>query len=198
MVDSPAQDTTAVFAKTTLGLEEIQQRTLRLPLLTRRVLLLVDGRRSVAELATLAGNADVASLLADLQERGCIERVAAAPAPSPRAAPSRAAAPSPAPSPAPAPERPSAGAAADPALAGLPPPSSRSAEQIDMARHFMINTINRMLEQNSRLTLVEKIFSAPDAAALREQFPHWEEAISSSWMGKRRLPDLRKKLFEVL
>lgn len=178
-----------VFAKTTLGLEEIQQRTLRLPLLTRRVLLLVDGRRTVAELATLAGNADVAGLLADLQQRGCIERVAAAPAP--RAAPARA--------PAPAPEPPAAPAAV-PGLepAGLPPASSRNTKQVEMARHFMINTINRMLEQNSRLTLVEKIFSAPDAVALREQYSAWEDAISSSWMGKRRLPELRKKLFEVL
>ena len=67
-----------------------------------------------------------------------------------------------------------------------------------MARHFMINTINRMLEQNSRLTLVERIFNSPDAATLRQHYADWEAAIGSSWMGARRLPELRKKLFAVL
>lgn len=178
----PALD--ALYAKTPLGQQEIQQRSLRLPLLTRRVLLLVDGRRTVRELATLAGNADTSALLAELETLGCIELLStapAAPAMAPASATSTAASP----------------AAAD-ALAGLPPPTARSAEQVDMARNFMINTINRMLEQNSRLTLVEKIFHSVDAAELREHYPAWEEAIGSSWMGRKRLDELKRKLFDVL
>lgn len=176
MVHSPTFAANAVFAKTPLGAEEIQQRTLRLSLLLRRVLLLVDGKRSVAELAPLTGGAELTALLAELLDRHCIEPVA-------RAAP---AAPAPA-----------AAAAADP-LAALPPPLTRTAEQVDMARHFMINTINRLLEQNSRLTLVEKIFNAIDAAELRRCYADWEDAIGSSWQGRRRLDELRAKLFAVL
>ncbi len=174
-----------VFAKTPKGAEEIQQRTLRLNLLQRRVLLLVDGRRAVAELDTLAGNADAKALLAELLGLGCVERVAAAAPPAPSASPA-------------APTRPTPLAPADGGPAGLPPPESRSAQQVDMARHFMINTINRMLEQNSRLSLVNKIFNSVDAAELRQHFPAWEEAIGSSWMGRKRLDELRAKLFEVL
>jgi hypothetical protein len=183
MVDSPDIAADLIFAKTPLGQAEIQQRTLRLPLLTRRVLLLVDGRRAVSELLTLAGNADVAQLLSELEALGCVERSGVAEAPA--ASTSNDAAPA------------AAGSADDP-LAGLPPPQTRSLEQVDMARHFMINTINRLLEQNSRLTLVEKIFNAVDAADLRTQYSAWEEAIGSTWQGKRRLPELREKLFAVL
>lgn len=191
MADSAALVANSVFSKTQLGQEEIQQRTLRLPLLMRRVLLLVDGRRSVAELATLAGNADVATMLGELEERGCIERSAHIDLPAGESAAAVAPAAASAPSPAPA------GGGVNP-LAALPPPMSRSAEQVDMARHFMINTINRMLEQNSRLTLVEKIFHSVDAAELRECYPAWEEAIGTSWMGRKRLGELREKLFAVL
>jgi hypothetical protein len=167
----------ALFAKTPLGAEEIQQRTLRLSLLLRRVLLLVDGKRSVADLAPLTGGADVTALLAELLDRHCIEAVA-------RTVPG-------------APAGTAAPAATDP-LAALPPPVTRTAEQVDMARHFMINTINRLLEQNSRLTLVEKIFNAIDAAELRSCYADWEAAIGSSWQGRRRLDELRAKLFAVL
>ena len=185
MSDTTAPALDAIYAKTPLGQQEIQQRSLKLPLLTRRVLLLVDGRRPVRELATLAGNADASTLLMELEALGCIELTAvASPAPAPAPAALDAAA------------EVVAGTAT--ALAGLPPPASRSAEQVDMARNFMINTINRMLEQNSRLTLVEKIYHSVDADELREHYAAWEEAIGSSWMGRKRLDELKRKLFEVL
>jgi hypothetical protein len=178
-ITAPALD--AIYSKTPLGQQEIQHRSLRLPLLTRRVLLLVDGRRPVSDLSTLAGNADVPSLLVELESLGCIERTgkAATAAPAPAAEPA------------------TASTAADP-LAALPPPASRTGEQVEMARNFMINTINRMLEQNSRLTLVEKIFHSVDAAELRQHYAAWEEAIGSSWMGRKRLDELKQKLFAVL
>jgi hypothetical protein len=178
-ITAPALD--AIYSKTPLGQQEIQHRSLRLPLLTRRVLLLVDGRRPVQELSTLAGNADVPALLSELESLGCIERTgtAATAAPAPAAEPA------------------TASTAADP-LAALPPPASRTGEQVEMARNFMINTINRMLEQNSRLTLVEKIFHSVDAAELRQHYAAWEEAIGSSWMGRKRLDELKQKLFAVL
>lgn len=183
-ITAPALD--AIYSKTPLGQQEIQHRSLRLPLLTRRVLLLVDGRRPVQELSTLAGNADVPALLNELASLGCIERSGTASAPAPAAF-----------SPAPAAEPAAAGAAADP-LAALPPAASRTQDQVEMARNFMINTINRMLEQNSRLTLVEKIFHSVDAAELRQHYAAWEEAIGSSWMGRKRLDELKQKLFAVL
>jgi hypothetical protein len=177
MTDQADIEAQGIFVKTPKGVDEIQQRTLRLGLLQRRVLLLVDGQRTVAELQKLAGNADVNTLLAELLALGCVEHLQARPG-----APSRAA-PKPAGSTLPA---------------GLPPATTRTAAQVDMARHFMINTINRLLEQHSRLSLVRKIFDSTSAAELREHYPAWEEAIGSAWMGRKRLDELRDKLFEVL
>jgi hypothetical protein len=51
-----------MFAKTPRGVDEIQQRTLRLGLL-QVLLLLVEGQRTVAELHKLAGSADLHSHL---------------------------------------------------------------------------------------------------------------------------------------
>jgi hypothetical protein len=184
----------AIFAKTNLGQQEIQQRSLGLPLLVRRLLVLVDGKRSVGELAGFVPGHDVGMLLDELSGKGCIEPVSASPA-----------APQPASTATAAPDAPlatvaaaAAAAAANAVLATLPPPGQRNAKQLDMARNFMINTINTMLEQNSRLSLVEKIFKSADAAELRTHYAAWEEAIATSWIGAKRLPELRKKLFAVL
>jgi hypothetical protein len=182
MTESDAIAATTVFAKTTLGQEEIQHRGLRLPLLTRRLLVLVDGKRSLEELGAFVPGQDVQLLIQELVELNCVEAVAQA---APKTVVPRK------------PEAPVPAADSGP-LAGLPPPAARSAQQVDMARNFMINTINTMLEQNSRLTLVKQIFDSQDAAELRTHFEAWEAAISSSWTGKRRLDELRKKLFAVL
>ena len=189
----PRADTT-VYAKTPAGQLEIQTRSLGLTLMARRLLVLVDGKRTTEDLAAFGAGHGVDALLAILVEHGCIARVARS-EPEPPAAP----APAPAPQAAPAPGARSAAApAAASSLDALPPAEHRTTEQVDMARNFMINTINRMLEQNSRLTLTKAIFESRNAAELRTHFEAWESAISASWMGSMRLPELRKKLFEVL
>ena len=179
----PTADTT-VYAKTPAGQHEVQTRSLGLPPMARRLLVLTDGKRTTDELAAFVAGHDVHALLATLVEHDCIVAVARSePAPA---------------SPAPQAAGPAAASAAAVALDALPPPERRTAEQVDMARHFMINTINRLLEQNSRLTLTKAIFDSHDAAELRTHFEAWEAAIGTSWMGRKRLPELRKKLFEVL
>ncbi len=188
MVAELANISSTVFAKTPLGQQEIQQRSLGLPPLVRRLLVLVDGRRSGAELSVFVPGHDVVPMFKDLLERRCIEPVARVVAMLP-----------PASAPAPAITDPTDAASATASLLeGLPPPESRSAKQVEMARNFMINTINTMLEQNSRLSLVGRIFESRDAAELRTHFAAWEAAIGSSWMGKKRMPELRTKLFAVL
>jgi hypothetical protein len=177
---------TLIYGKTPVGQQEIQSRSLGLPPLTRRLLVLVDGRRTADELSPFVAGQDVQALLAELAAKGCIAVVATRE-------------PTPAPGPATA-DEPSATATyvPDPGLALLPPGDQRSAEQMDMARNFMINTINRLLEQNSRLTLTKAIFDSRNADELRTHLEAWEAAIGSTWMGRKRLPELRKKLFEVL
>jgi hypothetical protein len=187
----------AVLAKTDLGREEIKSRTLRLPPLPRRLLLLADGQRDMRALAELLAGQDVFAVARELVAMGCLvvhSRSTAPPASAPvaPAAASGAAAPTSVSGDIVASRQTAA------ALAGLPPGSSRTREQVELARNFMINTINRMLDQYSHSTLVEQIAASVGADGLREHFAAWESAIASSWVGKKRLPELRQRLFEVL
>lgn len=208
MATQTLSHSSTVFAKTDLGREEIQHRSLRLAPLLRRLLLLVDGERNVAQLTPFVAGQDVGAMLQELTELGCVQAVVTAPAPAPAAAaaathaksdlrdrPGTASA-------APNGAAGTAGAASGTAAAGLPAdlpdPASRTPAQVEMARNFMINTINALLEPNTRLTLVKKIFDSAGPAELREHYPQWDAAIGSSWSGARRLPELRKQLFAVL
>ncbi|MBX3659575.1 MAG: hypothetical protein KF740_14180 [Ramlibacter sp.] len=172
-----------VFAKTEAGQMEIKTRALGLSPKLRSVLIMVDGHRTGADLAALTGP-DLDAVVGQLVAQGCVEvvSVVGAAEPAPQAAP---AAPAPA-------------AAASAETEGLPPPEARSAKEIEMARNFMINTINTMFGQNMRLSLIESIFACRGAAELRAVYPAWAEAMAESRAGSKRLPELRQKLFEVL
>ena len=183
-----------VFAKTAVGQEEIQSRTLGLSLLVRRALVLVDGKRSGAELSVfLVGKGDVEMVLAELLDKGCIEAVARlvkSPAAATNAAVVAAPVAADAVSAAPGDEA--------PAIDGLPPAAGRSAKDNEMARNFMINSINSIIGQNTRLSLVTDIFHAKGTEGLRKVYRAWESSMSDHGMGAKRLPELREKLFKVL
>ncbi|MHB1249775.1 MAG: hypothetical protein ACYCZL_10335 [Polaromonas sp.] len=166
----------ATFTKTAVGQQEIQTRSLGLPPLARRVLVLVDGQRSGAALAAFVPGQDVTSLLSQLIAQGCIE--ARAPVKAAPAAP--------------------VAAEGDAMLAGLPKAETRSPKDIEMARNFMMNTINTMFGQNMRLSLIESIFACKTAEDLRRVYPAWAQTMGTSAIGAKRLPELRQKLFDVM
>lgn len=180
---------TTVFAKTALGQQEIQDRSLGLSPLVRRTLVLVDGKRSGAELSVfLVGKGDIEAVLAQLLDLGCIEaqaRSSKAPvASAPAVAAPAAAAPAP--------------VVAEAELQGLPPADSRSAKDNEMARNFMINSVNGIIGQNTRISLVNDIFHAEGTDGLRTVYHAWAASMSNHSMGAKRLPELREKLFKVL
>lgn len=182
---------TTVFAKTALGQQEIQDRSLGLSPLVRRTLVLVDGKRSGAELSVfLVGKGDIEAVLTQLLDLGCIEALArsskAPVANAPAAAAPAAVAPAPAP------------AGGDAELQDLPPADSRSAKDNEMARNFMINSVNGIIGQNTRISLVNDIFNAQGTDGLRTVYHAWAASMSNHGMGAKRLPELREKLFKVL
>lgn len=185
---------TSVFAKTAVGQAEIQSRSLNLSPLVRRVLVLVDGKRSGAELSVfLVGKGDIEAVLAQLLDIGCIEVVASS------ARPARAAAAPAAPAVSEATDVASAGPASVPApLDGLPPAEARSAKDNEMARNFMINSVNGIIGQHTRLSLVESIFHAQGTEGLRSVYPAWVATMRDHAVASRRLPELKEKLFKVL
>lgn len=183
--------TRSIFGKTALGQQEIQSRSLNLSPLVRRVLVLVDGKRSGAELSVfLVGKGEIDVVLAQLLEIGCIEvvssaRPVAAPAAAPESIPTSDAA--------------SAGPASAPVpLEGLPPAEARSAKDNEMARNFMINSVNGIIGQHTRLSLVESIFHAQGTEGLRSVYPAWAATMRDHAVASRRLPELKEKLFKVL
>lgn len=168
MTDISLDMTTAIFAKTTLGQQEIQTRSQGLSPLMRRMLVLIDGRRSTGELATFVPGEDVDFLLQQLMAQGCIDTTGGAED------------------------------EAHEAPSDKPPTEARSAKENEMARNFMTNTVNTVFEKNTRLTLLEAIFSCRTTQDLRDVYPAWVQTMSSSRIGLMRLPELREKLFKVL
>lgn len=179
---------TAAFAKTETGQQEIQRRSLGLSPLVRRILVLVDGQRSGQELAAFAAGGDIEAILGELVEKGCIEA---------RPRDNKPGQPSPgveAAAVAPTPE--SAGTSTF--LARLPPAAERTTAQNEMARNFMINTVNNIFGQQTRISLVESVARAQGTDGLRLAYLGWEEAMAGSRTGAKRLPEFQDKLVNVL
>jgi len=185
MADISFDVTSSIFAKTALGQQEIQSRTLGLPPLVRRLLILVDGKRSGGELAQYVPGQDIGPLLDHLIHHGCID------------APPSAKTVQPVP-PAAAPVAPTVAATDHPDLAKLPNANQRSAKDIEMARNFMTNTINTIIGQYTRISLIKSIHACANATDLRRIYPAWLETMAGNSIGLKRLPELQDKLFKVL
>ena len=78
MADVPSNLTAAIYAKTAQGQQEIPSRSLGLTPLARRILVLVDGKRSGQDLSTFAPGGEISAQLTELLSRDCIEAVGVA------------------------------------------------------------------------------------------------------------------------
>ena len=186
MSEDPIVFQAALFAKTPAGQAEIQSRSAGLVPLVRRLLVLIDGKRNGLELAPFAGGQDVQPMLKELLDKGLISAQttsAAAPTSSIDA---------------PAPTSPAPVAQGADWLAVLPPADARSAKDLDMARNFMTNTVNNIFGHHNRISLVEAIHGCQSAAELRDVYAMWATALETTATGRKRLPELREKLFAVL
>jgi hypothetical protein len=175
----------AVFTKTEIGQQEIQSRSLGLPPLVRRILVLADGKKTGGELAVFLPNADdMHSVLEQLLSLDCLRAEAGSKAPSRPAAV--------------AVEADAIHAAPSGDIPGLPPAEMRSAKDNEMARNFMINSINAIIGQQMRISLITDIAGAKTTEDLRVVYRAWEASMADHGMGKKRLPELNEKLFKVL
>jgi hypothetical protein len=75
-------DEQLVFSKTSKGVAEVAARSAALGMAARRVLILVDGKRTVADLAPLLKPGEIMGVIAALEDQGFIARPAAAEAPA--------------------------------------------------------------------------------------------------------------------
>lgn len=167
------------LTKTPQGLKEIQTRSLGLGVLARRVLILVDGHRTGKELGAFVAGSDILSLLDELLRLECIALVSA-PAASAVASQAQTASPS------------------QGGLGELPSAHTRTAKDVEMARNFMTNTVNTIFGHHNRISLIEAIHACQTADELRHVYVSWAQAMEGNAIGKKRLPELREKLFAVL
>lgn len=67
-------DGTVIYLKTPRGIAEISLRSAQLPMTTRRVLIMIDGKRTVDDLSILAKPGEIESAVALLESSGLIQR----------------------------------------------------------------------------------------------------------------------------
>jgi hypothetical protein len=168
-----------VFVKTQKGHDEIATKAGGLSPRVRRVLIFVDGKRSVEELRTMLLADDLQHTLGMLEEEGYIEfhdLSGVAPAASQ----------------APLPERlPSITAFGD-------LPAELDPVRLQMARNFMTNTLNAFVGSLGTSSLLERIDKSGSHQDLRDLYDEWYHAIVMSRDGKREAESLRTKLLNVI
>src|SRR5262245_4423984 len=76
-------DDRLVYAKTAKGAAEVASRSGAVSLAARRVLIMIDGKRTIAELAPLARTGEISTIVEQLETQGLVHPVqAGAPAPA--------------------------------------------------------------------------------------------------------------------
>jgi len=165
---------TVIFAKTPKGVSEMETRGGGLTPRVRRILIMIDGKRSVDDLRAMALADDLSHTLGMLEEEGYIEVFKA-----PEAAP-----------------------AADGGLPSITAfrtlPEVPSAKDLDMARNFIMNTLKTFCGPMSHLTIVEAAFAAKTHEEMRAVFGPWYHAIVETRDGRRRAEELRAELLKVI
>jgi hypothetical protein len=168
----------ATFTKTQKGQSEIEHRGGGLTPRARRVLIFVDGKRTVDDLRPMVNTDDLTQTLGLLEEEGYIEALAA----QDKAGQTKAATGEQAPKPA------------------ISFRELQETDPIDLAkaRNFMNNTINVFAGSVGTSTLIDHIQNAQSHEDLRAVFDDWYYVIVSSRDGKREADGLREKLLEVI
>ena len=67
-------DGSVVYAKTPRGVAEVAARSAQLSMTTRRVLIMIDGRRTVDEIAALLPPGEIENVITQLESAGLIQR----------------------------------------------------------------------------------------------------------------------------
>ena len=166
-----------VFAKTQKGHEEITTKAGGLTPRQRRVLIFIDGKRSVDDLRGMLQADDLQHTLGMLEEDGYI---AVSSVVTPQGKVSAPAAPLPS-------------VTAFSALPDSPDPL-----RLQQARNFMINTLNTFVGSLGASSLLDRIDQADGHVGLRALYDEWYHSMVMSREGKREAEALRSKLLQVI
>jgi len=168
-----------IFAKTGKGYEEVAARSDLLTPRQRRVLIMVDGRRSVDELREMLPADDLQHTLGMLEEEGLIVLAGVRKNPG--------------------------GAWRPPPLQGLPSitafrplPEPPNPDELEKARNFIINSLRSFSGHYAHLDVIEQACAAATHEELRRLLGPWLHALMQTRDGKRRAEELRAQLLKVI
>ena len=166
-----------LFVKTQKGVEEIENRSSDMPLRVRRILILVDGKRSVEDIRALALADDLNQTLSHLRNAGYIVPVTESEPGSP----------------------------VHEIDGELPEnftfreiPSPPNPQELEMAKQFILNTLYTFCGQWAHLTIVTAASDARTHEELRKCFIPWYNAIIQTREGRRRAGELSASLLKVI
>ena len=170
-----------VFAKTPKGQEEMASRTGGLSPRVRRILILIDGQRSIDDLRDMVKADDLQHTLGLLEESAYIEMVRGSPLTT-------------------SPNDP------DPAVTRLKEiqtsfrslPFENDPIRLQQARNFMTNTLTTFVGRIGTSSLLDRIEVASDHLKLRALYDEWYLAIVMSRDGRREAEALRSRLLQVI
>ncbi|KXB30992.1 hypothetical protein AT959_09815 [Dechloromonas denitrificans] len=166
-----------VFAKTPKGHDEITSKAGGLTPRVRRVLIFVDGRRSVDDLRGMLQSDDLQHTLGMLEEAGYIEVSSVSDANGQSRTPQLPL----------------------PAITAFSElPASADPLRLQQARNFMVNTLNTFVGSLGASSLLDRIDQAEGHAGLRALYDEWYHSMVMSREGKREAEALRGKLLQVL
>jgi hypothetical protein len=170
-----------VFAKTGKGQEEVKTRAAGLSLRVRQVLIFVDGKRDMIALRKMLAADDLEGTLQLLLEQGHIEAIAGGDScvVEPVSVPHEI-----------------TPLLADTIFRELPP--TPSTNELEMARHFMMNTLKSFTGLYASLSLIEKVSAVQSHVEMRSHFAPWINAITETRDGKRRADELRHALLQII
>ncbi len=165
-----------VFSKTGKGQGEIDTRAGGLTPRVRRILIMIDGRRSVDDLRAMLAADDLTHTLGMLEEDGYIEMLAVVDSKSGKAAPAQL------------------------SITAFKSLLQQADDPMNLAkaRNFMSNTLNAFVGALGASSLMERIEAAPGHEDLRAVYDEWYHAIVASRDGRREAESLRAKLLAVI
>jgi len=169
------------YAKAEKGFAEIESRAFGLSPKLRRVLILIDGKRTLESLRSMLGLDGIEKLLDDLTSQGFIKTVD----PVGDASPSEASV-----------DHATAPGAGEDVFAGLP--DTRSDAEIEKAKNFMINTLVHFHGQYTKLDVMRAVKACETAVQVRAQYADWVRCMHESRQAEKRLPELTKQLLAVI
>lgn len=171
-----------IFKKTPKGQAEVKNKVYGLSMIERRVLIFIDGKRTLDELQSLPRVTALDNVLDLLKTEDYItqvEELAALDANSE----------------APSPESPESSD-------GLPPfrelPLTFQPDKFNMAKNYMTNTLNHFKGFYGATRLVRDIDGCQTHEELRDLYSAWLENIDGTRAGKKQRDKLRKELLDVL